>query len=351
MKELNDRQLIIQQFIRLNPGTKRKFVLSHVNNSLDKKFSTPTIGRDIDDLLKRGLIQRQGLGGHVIYIETPRSALLKEINVEDYFSRDLDAREIVYKKFNFEIFRELKGLFTKEESKKLNKLSHTYQERVKKLSPTIVKKEIERLVIDFCWKSSQIEGNTYSLIDAEILIKRNQEAKGHTKDEATMILNHKKAFNFVYDKQHDFKSIFIKDIENLHSLLIDDLGITKGFRSSLVGITGTRYKPLDNQYQIREAVEEMIKIINAGNDPLEQSLIAALMIAYIQPFEDGNKRTSRLLSNAILIANNFCPLSYRSIEEGNYKKAMLLFYETNNISLFKELFVQQFIFSVDNYFL
>jgi Fic family protein len=75
------------------------------------------------------------------------------------------------------------------------------------------------------------------------------------------------------------------------------------------------------------------------------------MISYIQPFEDGNKRTARILGNALLLANNACPLSYRSVNEGDYKKAILLFYEQNNINLFKELFINQFKFSVDNYFL
>jgi Fic family protein len=74
------------------------------------------------------------------------------------------------------------------------------------------------------------------------------------------------------------------------------------------------------------------------------------MISYLQPFEDGNKRTSRILSNAILLANNFCPLSYRSINEADYKKGIIIFYEQNNLRYFKELFVEQFKFAVDNYF-
>jgi Fic family protein len=75
------------------------------------------------------------------------------------------------------------------------------------------------------------------------------------------------------------------------------------------------------------------------------------MIAYIQPFEDGNKRTSRMVSNAILLAFGICPLSYRSIDEAEYKKAVILFYELNNISYFKQLFIEQFRFAVNNYFL
>jgi Fic family protein len=74
------------------------------------------------------------------------------------------------------------------------------------------------------------------------------------------------------------------------------------------------------------------------------------MIFYIQPFEDGNKRTARIIANAVLLANNVCPISYRSVDETDYKKAAVLFYEQNSARFFKQLFVEQFKFAVDNYF-
>ena len=74
------------------------------------------------------------------------------------------------------------------------------------------------------------------------------------------------------------------------------------------------------------------------------------MISYIQPFEDGNKRTGRILANAILYANNYCPISYRSVSEIEYKKAVVIFYETNSLSYFKDMFVEQFKFAVEKYF-
>ena len=74
------------------------------------------------------------------------------------------------------------------------------------------------------------------------------------------------------------------------------------------------------------------------------------MISYIQPFEDGNKRTGRILANSILFAYNYCPLSYRSINETDYKKAIIIFYENNSLDYFKQLFVNQFKFAVNKYF-
>ena len=86
----------------------------------------------------------------------------------------------------------------------------------------------------------------------------------------------------------------------------------------------------------------MIEIVNQTENPVEKALVAVLMVAYIQPFEDGNKRTSRILGNALLLADDYCPLSYRSVDEIEYKKGIILFYEQNNASYFKQLFLEQF---------
>ena len=222
--------------------------------------------------------------------------------------------------------------------------------KINNLSHTLLKKEYERLLIELSWKSSQIEGNTYSLLDTETLIKENIEAKGHKKEESIMILNHKKALEFIFENKDYYKNISLKKIEELHTLLITDLGVYKGLRKSPVGIVGTNYKPLSNRLQIKEAVDKLINIVNYTENIIEKALIAVLMISYIQPFEDGNKRTGRILANAILFANGYCPLSYRSINESDYKKAVIIFYENNSLDYFKKLFVEQFKFAVEKYF-
>lgn len=351
MSKPTKRQLIILQLIRQNPGLQNKDILAYLQKELGEKFGRVTIVRDIDVLLKQNLIKRQGAGRSIRYSEILTNQLLKYIDVKSYFDKDVDKRQISHQNFNFTIFNYLKNLLTKEEINKLDKLNNNYKKRIKNLSPTIIKKEIERLTIDLSWKSSQIEGNTYSLIDTEILIKENKEAKGHKKEEAIMILDHKKALDFIFSKKNSFTKISIKDLENLHSLLVAGLGVNKGLRKNLVGITGTNYKPLGNQHQIKEAIEKTLKAINVNKNPIEKSLIAAVMISYIQPFEDGNKRTSRLMANALLVANGYCPLSFRSVSEKDYKKAMIIFYEQNSLLYFKQLFIEQFKFSVNNYFL
>lgn len=121
-------------------------------------------------------------------------------------------------------------------------------------------------------------------------------------------------------------------------------------RQRIVRITGTKYLPPDNEFIIQEALEKYCALINAKKNVFEKAILSILLISYIQPFEDGNKRTSRLVGNAVLMNQNSCPLSYRSISPAEYKKAVLLFYELNNISAFKQIFINQFEFAVNTYF-
>ena len=93
-----------------------------------------------------------------------------------------------------------------------------------------------------------------------------------------------------------------------------------------------------------------MKVLNKPAFPLEKALIANTMISYIQPFADGNKRTSRMLANAILLADDFYPLSYRIVYEISYKKALVLLYEQNSSYHLKKIFTQRYQFAVATYF-
>ncbi len=345
---LNKRQDFILEYI----GDRDSSTISVLLSALSEVFgdiSKITVNRDLKKLAELGLIKTHGIGKATAYSLSDSYSGLIEIDVEKYFSKEVDEREIL-ESFNFDIFSSFKSIFSENEKDKLELLNKSYLNKVKSLPKDVLKKEFERLTIDLSWKSSKIEGNTYSLLETEQLLTENKEAVGHSKGDAIMILNHKKAIDYIRSDLSSFKKLSVKKIEGLHSILIDRLGVSKNIRQSLVGITGTRYKPLDNRYQITEASENMCKLVNSLKNVFEKSVLAMLLIAYIQPFVDGNKRTSRMIGNAILLTGGACPLSYRSIDEGEYKKAVLLFYEQNNLSYFKKLFIEQFEFAVENYF-
>lgn len=209
---------------------------------------------------------------------------------------------------------------------------------------------MERLGIDLSWKSSEIEGNTYTLLETVNLLKDKIEAKGKKREEAIMLLNHKEALKAIVERPEYFQRISLAKMEDVHSVLIEGLNVERSMRHSRVGISGTNYRPLEVESQIREAVEDACLLINGKENPYEKALLTLLLIAYIQPFVDGNKRTSRLMANAILIAHKCCPLSFRSVEADDYRAALLLFYEQNNLSAFKRIFLEQVDFAVNEYF-
>jgi len=142
----------------------------------------------------------------------------------------------------------------------------------------------------------------------------------------------------------------VSKIEVIHGILVKELAVERNLRKRRVGISGTNYRPLDNEFQILEALQNSCDVINNKESVFEKALLALVLISYIQPFMDGNKRTARIVSNAILIHKSYCPLSFRTVDSIDYKKAMLLFYEQNNLSYFKEIFINQFEFAVNTYF-
>lgn len=316
---------------------------------LEKSVSLVTIKRTLAGLVSGGVLIVSGSGRSTSYSVSIAGRIFAEIDAHKYCSVDPDKR-YGFSRYNFDLFSNLPlDIFTAEELKIMDNATAKYQQRIKDLSATIQKKELERLVIELSWKSSKIEGNTYTLLDTEKLILENKQAVGKTKQEAQMILNHKDAFNFVRGNKDKFKTLTRKNLEELHSILVKDLGVDLGLRKKPVGITGSLYRPLDNIYQITEAVDVLGEAITKMPTAYAKAMMALLGISYIQPFADGNKRTSRLMANALLLAYGSAPLSYRSIDENDYREAMLVFYELNSITPFKQIFISQYDFAAENY--
>ena len=137
-----------------------------------------------------------------------------------------------------------------------------------------------------------------------------------------------------------------RDLVRYQSLFLGDFEL----------ISDTEKKPYPsrkggkNEFEIKEALVDMCSLINNRDNVFEKALLVLVLISYIQPFADGNKRTSRIISNAILINRQYCPISFRTVDSIGYKKALLIFYEQNNISAFKKIFIEQVEFAVKTYF-
>ena len=320
---------------------------SEIAINLDKNLRS--IQRDITEMVKLQLIKKNGKGKHT-KIDITTIGKMQTI-LSPSLTNESRLEYMNIQTFNTEIFEGFKNSnILVNHQIKLQLQTLQYRKKIKSTTPTLLKRELERLIIEFSWKSSQIEGNTYSLLETQELLQYNQsESEPHTKEETTMILNHKKAFDFVFQDKDYFKTLSTKKIIELHALLTESLDISKDFRASGVGITGSLFRPIDNHHIIIEMMDRTCELINSKVG-YEKALIATLLISYIQPFEDGNKRTSRILSNAILYANDLPMLSYRSVNVNEYKKAILSFYEFNSTVLFLKIFTEQIEYFVNNYF-
>ena len=338
----------ILQFLHYHPLANRAEIMV----GLTKAPSDSTMKRLLSAAVKEGNIETAGRGPATKYKLTPQAHVTMPLDLATYFDKDIDERE-VQESFNFDLIRDVLPkveIFTKEELEVLNAAQMEFEKNTEGMTELEYRKEMERLGVDLSWKSSQIEGNTYSLLETERLLKDKQTASGKTKEEAIMLLNHKDALDFVLDIPDYLKELSVHRIEDIHSILTKELEVDRNIRHRRVGITGTNYRPLDNEFQIREALEDTCTLVNGKDNVFEKALLTLVLLSYIQAFVDGNKRTARITSNAILIANGYCPISFRTVDSIDYKKAMLMFYEQNNIAAFKKIFIEQFLFAVKTYF-
>ena len=345
---INKREAQIIDFIKVKQECSSK----EIHDCLSNSVSYATTKRILTKLTAENLLITKGQGKGTKYLISPAYGLLQQIDIEKYYEKEIDQRKI-NENFNFSVITDVLSrynVFTDKELDQLLILQNSYKSNILQLSDFEYKKELERLAIDLSWKSSQIEGNTYSLLETERLLKDKETASGKTKEEAIMLLNHKEAIDFIIKQPDYLIPLTIAKIEDIHSILIKDLTIDRNLRKRRVGISGTNYRPLDNEFQISEALSKMCDLINKKENVFEKSLLTLVLISYIQPFMDGNKRTARIVSNAILMNYHHCPISFRTVDSIDYKKAMLIFYEQNNISSFKQIFINQFEFAVNTYF-
>jgi len=346
-KKLNKRQEIILGKIEIGKTYSIGEVLSSFSG--ENIPSIATLRRDLKELCVLGFLKQIGKLKNTRYEHTILGIVLNPIQANDYCAVDLDKRNGNIN-YNFSLFEKFpQKIFLKEEIKKFNEATNLFKKKSENASQTIHQKELERFVIELSWKSSKIEGNTYTLLDTELLLKEGIKAPGHSEAETRMILNHKKTFQYILSFKEKYKKINIRLIEDIHKLLVEGLDVSFGLRSKQIGVTGSTYIPLSVPTQIHEALEDLCKAIDRLETPYEKALLALLGISYIQPFEDGNKRTARLLANAILLAYDSAPLSYRSVDEINFKESILVFYEKNSIISMRKIFTEQYLFACENY--
>ena len=206
---------------------------------------------------------------------------------------------------------------------------------------TFAMKVLNRLLIDLSWNSSRLEGNTYSLLDTARLIELDEEAEEKDRLEAQMILNHKDAIEFLVNSAEDV-GFNRYTVLNLHGLLADNLlpdpAAAGRLRRIAVRIAGSVFIPLEVPQLVEECFDQVLATASAINDPFEQGLFVLVHLPYLQPFEDVNKRVSRIAANMPLIKHNLSPLSFDDVPTDVYTEAVLGVYEMNRTELLRDVF-------------
>ena len=229
---------------------------------------------------------------------------------------------------------------SKEEKQKLAEWGKTRNEE--QPAGTYAREILNRLLIDLSWNSSRLEGNTYSLLDTELLIHNGKTPANKSPMETQMILNHKEAIEFLVESSDEVgfnRYTFL----NLHALLSNNLlpnpAASGRLRTFGVGITNSVFTPLGIPQLIEESFDQILAKASQIQNPFEQAFFVLVQLPYLQPFDDVNKRVSRLAANIPLTRHNLAPLSFIDVPEESYVKGILGIYELNRIELLKDVFL------------
>lgn len=340
--------------------------INDVAEALDHKLARRTLQRYLRQLLEEGKAISEGQLRTVKYFPTkqgtangitnpesehvPLSDRAKDVS--QIVSQPLVKRKIVgYNREFLNSYRPNETAYlTKSQRAQLHKLGTV--PIGSQPAGTYARKILDRLLIDLSWNSSRLEGNTYTLLDTKRLIDFGKEADGKDRIEAQMILNHKDAIEFLVSAADEI-GFNRYTLLNLHGLLANNLlpnpKAEGRLRSIEVGIEQSSFQPLNVPQQIEEYFEQILNTAQAIKDPFEQSFFAMVQLPYLQPFDDVNKRVSRLAANIPMIKANLIPLAFLDVPKDLYTQAILAVYELNRIELLRDVFIWAYERSAQRY--
>lgn len=314
-----------------------------LRDALDMTEST--LSRNLEKLVKNGDIFKENSGKNTFYslagIEKVRQHLKK-----DFFSRPKVS-------YNPDFLRNYTPNTTSFLWKNYDALSSAFKKDFV-LTTYDYKTHIrliETLLIDLSYASSKLEGNTYSYLDTEVLIKYGESAEGKTAFETQMILNHKEVIKYIIDEKNNIwlnKKTFFELHTLLWKWLLQDyqLGV---IRNTPVKIGSSSYTPLESKISLEWEFNIFLEKLSQIQNPFEQSLFILVFIPYFQLFFDINKRTSRISCNIPLIQNWLPPLSLLQVSERDYIDAILAIYELNDVSLLAKVYTENYLLNLDRY--
>lgn len=281
-------------------------------------LSRPTINRRLKDAIDAKLIISKGEGSARIYLDADPLRPIRQ-----YFEVPLADRP--FAKYREELLEYHPSLDTFN----LQPDGGEFQ---------IDKRDLVGFLVDFACASSVLEGGTYSLLDTQALIEYGEKAEGKPISDAFLVLNHKNAFEYLYDH------LSLGSIFEVHKRLTDDHGLPE-LQSSPhflgneqqgvpreydeVRINTTSYSPpfRPGTGYIKKMLDFILETSASIENPIESAFYLFTRLPYLQPFADGNKRTSRAMCNVPLMRAGLPPISFMDFSKRDYIVSMLSFYE------------------------
>lgn len=201
----------------------------------------------------------------------------------------------------------------------------------------------KRNIIDYIWKSAKLEGLGVTYPDTEAIFN-GMIAPNVKVDEIVAVNNLKHAWRFLLDTLDS--PVDYPYVCQLNKIVGgDNLIINAGFiRKVPVSIGGTSWKPdMPIESQIKEELTDILSI----SEPTERAITLTLYLMRKQLFLDGNKRTSMLAGNQIMIANGCGIISVPIEHQPEFTKQLVEFYESGNMDELKAFVYETSIDGID----
>ena len=272
-------------------------------------------------------------------------------NSDEYIKWDLsraphERSEVVYRPELLESYEPNQSYFlTKEQREAMAEAGAITDDQELEQGSKNYNRLIASLLIDLAHASSNLENVPISWLDTKTLIEFGERPDGLNETELRIVLNHKKAINFLTANASQM-SIDPKNLFDLHTLIADGLILESAaigrLRQRVVRFSDSRYLPPDNPHLLRDAFELFCHKADAIENPFEQAFFAMSFLPYLQPFQDGNKRTSRLTMNIPLLKNQLAPFSFSDVRKRDYMFGLLAFYERGQHRFLADAFVTSY---------
>ncbi|MDD3382370.1 MAG: Fic family protein [Bacilli bacterium] len=191
-------------------------------------------------------------------------------------------------------------------------------------------------LVDFSWNSLTFD-NTKNITKEDVEAVYNGETEKIDKEKAQIIVNHKKALEFIVDLINQEK-VFTEDLlKDTHQILMES--ITEGglYRNVDIRVNGSSHTP-PSHLKVYDRMKKLFETIDTPtDDPLYLAVYVHLQLYKIHPFLDGNGRLARLVLNYILLKNQLSPIIFKSDDYAEYFRCMEEFKVNKDIEPFLKL--------------